>query len=349
MLNNIGLIKYISEGGNLLVAVNEQASETVRSLANEFDIEFDPKGTKVLDKEEDGLILTKQIIAPTTIIDKKQLNEGRGNGILYRGIGLLPGKVPLLNRVLTSEKETVSGDHYQTKDVSTVDLVASFQTRTSSRVTFSGSLAIFSDELWDDTTSKNILNKNDNEEFVYQLTQWTFQEKSVLKIVDHRHHKEDSFESLEWYRIKDQVVYVIEISEYKDGKWVPYHADDIQLELIMLDPYIRTTLKEESTKDDQHHYGRFVSHLKLPDVYGVFTFKVNYKRPGLTYLLAEDVVAIRPFRHNEYPRFLTAAYPYYLSVGSMILGFLVFSIVWLSTWGNRNLSSPSSTSQKKSD
>ncbi|CAO3645821.1 unnamed protein product [Cunninghamella echinulata] len=236
-----------------------------------------------------------------------------------------------------------------------VDLVASFQTRASSRISFSGSLALFSDALWEDTNSKKKENNdsghsvNGNEAFVTELTKWTFQEKSVLKIMDHRHHKEDGFEALEWYRIKDSIVYLIEISEYKDGKWVPYHANDVQLEVIMLDPYIRTTLKEEQTKDDQHHYGRFVGHVKLPDVYGVFTLKVNYKRPGLTYLLAEDVVAIRPFRHNEYPRFLTAAYPYYVSVGSMIVGFLVFSIVWLSTWGNRNLSSSTSTSSKKSD
>lgn len=127
---------------------------------------------------------------------------------------------------------------------------------------------------------------------------------------------------------------MLEVSEYKDDHWTTFKADDIQLEIIMLDPYIRTTLKQLPTAPD-HHYGRFVAHVKLPDVYGVFTFKVNYKRAGLTYLLAEDVVAIRPFRHNEYPRFLTAAYPYYASVGSMIVGFLVFSAVWLSTWGGQ--------------
>lgn len=131
-------------------------------------------------------------------------------------------------------------------------------------------------------------------------------------------------------------MYTIEIAEYVNDKWVPYKAKDIQLEIIMLDPYIRTTLKQ-SRISPEHHYGRFTAHVRLPDVYGVFTFKVNYKRPGLTYLLAEDVVAIKPFRHNEYPRFLSAAYPYYASVGSMIIGFLVFSAVWLSTWGGKDL------------
>lgn len=103
----------------------------------------------------------------------------------------------------------------------------------------------------------------------------------------------------------------------------------------MLDPYIRTTLKQVASINGA---GRFEVNLRLPDVYGVFTFKVNYKRSGLSYILAEDQVSIRPFRHNEYPRFLTAAYPYYASTGSMIVGFLVFCAVWLSTWGGRSFS-----------
>ncbi|KAI8076366.1 Dolichyl-diphosphooligosaccharide--protein glycosyltransferase subunit WBP1 [Halteromyces radiatus] len=346
-LNNVALINFVKQGGNLLVAVDEQASSTVRDLANEFDIEFDPKGTRVLDKDaqdkHDNIVVTEQIIAPTPIIDTSIISSG----LLYRGIGLLPGKLPLLNRILTSEKNAVSGEVYNEKDHNKVDLIAAMQTRQSSRVTFSGSLDFFSDEFWTgDVKGFESAKLQGNEGFIKELTKWTFQEKGVLKVVDHRHHKENSTEQLEWYRIKDNIVYVLEVAEYKDDHWVPFHSDDIQLEVIMLDPYIRTTLKDETPATTQHHYGRFISHLTLPDVYGVFTFKVNYKRPGWTYLLAEDVVAIRPFRHNEYPRFLVAAYPYYTSVGSMIIGFLVFSTVWLATWGSR--SSSSSDIKKKS-
>lgn len=129
--------------------------------------------------------------------------------------------------------------------------------------------------------------------------------------------------------------YTVEISEYNGDSWVPYHASDIQLEIIMLDPYIRTAMQEAHVAPE-HHFGRYKVHTTLPDVYGVFTFKINYKRPGLTYLTVEDVVAIRPFRHDEYPRFLSAAYPYYTAVGSMIVGFLVFSGAWLATWGSRD-------------
>jgi oligosaccharyltransferase complex subunit beta len=115
----------------------------------------------------------------------------------------------------------------------------------------------------------------------------------------------------------------------------------------MLDPYIRTTLKQAAV--DAEPFGRFEANLHLPDVYGVFTFKVNYKRSGLSYILAEDQVSIRPFRHNEYPRFLTAAYPYYASTGSMIVGFLLFSAVWLSTWGGKTFSVKNTAAKAKAN
>ena len=47
----------------------------------------------------------------------------------------------------------------------------------------------------------------------------------------------------------------------------------------------------------------------------------------------EDVwhvqVSVRPFRHNEFERFLTAAYPYYASVLSTMAAFFIFSLVFL--------------------
>lgn len=44
------------------------------------------------------------------------------------------------------------------------------------------------------------------------------------------------------YRINDDVVYSVDIAVYEDGKWVPYGAKDVQLEFVMLNPYVRTFL-----------------------------------------------------------------------------------------------------------
>jgi oligosaccharyltransferase complex subunit beta len=83
---------------------------------------------------------------------------------------------------------------------------------------------------------------------------------------------------------------------------------------------------------------------KLPDVYGVFKFLVDYRRIGYTHLfdvqqvsfnliseiiLLKFQVSVRPFMHTQYERFVHSAYPYYVSSLSMVIGVLLFSVVFL--------------------
>lgn len=73
---------------------------------------------------------------------------------------------------------------------------------------------------------------------------------------------------------------------------------------------------------------------KLPDVYGVFKFRVNYDRLGYTTVTEiEEGVSVRPLWHNQYERFIVAAYPYYASAFSMLLGFVLFALVFLFSRG----------------
>jgi len=37
--------------------------------------------------------------------------------------------------------------------------------------------------------------------------------------------------------------YSVEIEKLDDGKWIPFEADDVQLEFVRIDPFVRTTLK----------------------------------------------------------------------------------------------------------
>ncbi|KAJ3402909.1 hypothetical protein HDV05_008162, partial [Chytridiales sp. JEL 0842] len=131
------------------------------------------------------------------------------------------------------------------------------------------------------------------------------------------------------YRIKDDLVYEISISEYFNNAWHPYQATDVQFEAVMLDPYIRTPLLPAGVNPTHPHSGTLRTTIKLPDVYGVFTFKVEYLRPGLSWIEQKETVAIHPFRHNEYPRFLSSAYPYYVNSFSMIASFWVLTAVVL--------------------
>jgi len=90
----------------------------------------------------------------------------------------------------------------------------------------------------------------------------------------------------------------------------------------MLDPYVRKHLKADNN-------GKFSLTFTLPDVYGIFTFQVDYHREGYTNLFVDTKVQVRPFRHNEYERFIASAFPYYAATFSMLLGIFLFSLVFL--------------------
>jgi len=56
---------------------------------------------------------------------------------------------------------------------------------------------------------------------------------------------------------------------------------------------------------------------------------VNYNRKGYTYLRLTTSTPVRPFRHNQYERFIPGAFPYYAAAFSMMFGFVLFSAVFL--------------------
>ena len=125
------------------------------------------------------------------------------------------------------------------------------------------------------------------------------------------------------YRIKDDIMYSMIVEEYKSGLWTPFFVDDMQMEFVMLDPYVRKTMICD------HSRGLYIANFTAPDDYGIFKFRVLYRRQGYSVLHAETQVSIRPFKHNEYERFIPTAFPYYASSFAMMFGFFVFSVFFL--------------------
>lgn len=108
---------------------------------------------------------------------------------------------------------------------------------------------------------------------------------------------------------------------FNGNSWEAYVADDVQLEVIMLDPQIRTALHHDG---NGHYHAAF----NLPGMFGMYKFKVNYLRHGYGGIVQSAVNPVHPFRHNEYDRFLVSAYPYYMSSFSMMVGFFLFSVLF---------------------
>lgn len=124
--------------------------------------------------------------------------------------------------------------------------------------------------------------------------------------------------------MSEDIEYHIDLHEWDGarGAWTPYQGTDVQLDFVMLDPYVRTGLAHDGR-------GHFAAAFSTPDVYGVFQFKVEYSRPGYTYVRQADTVTVRPFRHNEYERFIGSASPYYFAAFSLMGMFGLFSLLFL--------------------
>lgn len=314
-------------------------SPAVRDFARELGIELADRDSLMVDhfhadmeaKDEKHTTLLADGFVSSPILSGEVL---AGAPVVFRGVGHALGNSPLLQPILQADSTAYAYDtkeEFEAAEAPWVTgkqafLVSALQARNNARVVVSGSVELFSNTAMARTVGGKAAG---NALFARDVTQWLFHEKAVIRAFDLAHAQANSsFQTPlpSTYRIKEDVTFEIKMQKWQDDRWVPFIAKDVQLELIMLDPYIRTTLDVAGTSATA---ARYSTTLKLPDHYGVFHFKVNYKRPGLTSIEERQQVTIRHNRHDEYPRFLSAAWPYYTSTGTVILGFLVFSGLWL--------------------
>lgn len=81
----------------------------------------------------------------------------------------------------------------------------------------------------------------------------------------------------------------MELERKQDKQWVPQDMNDVQLEFVRIDPFVRTTMVRKAP-------GKYEAVFKIPDVYGVYQFKVNYHRMGYTALYSSTQVRFLGFR-----------------------------------------------------
>jgi len=326
------ITEFIDEGGNVLVAGNSNLGEALREIASEVGFEADEEGTAVIDHlnydlKDDG---KHTMIKATNLIKSPVMTGGVKDPLLYRGIGLLvdPSN-PLVLEILTgsstsySHKPDLPITEYPHAVGKNTVLIAGLQARNNARVVFSGSLEFFSDEfLTAKVETGGSAVASGNAALSKALTDWCFKQAGVLKVESISHHLEDQpSRTPAYYTIKDQVVYTIVVKELKQGKWVPFDGKDMQMEFVRIDPFVRVTMENKK--------GNMIARFKVPDTYGVYQFKVNYNRIGLTRLSTADQISVIPLRHDKYERFIGQAYPYYASAFSMMAGVFVFSLVFL--------------------
>ena len=96
----------------------------------------------------------------------------------------------------------------------------------------------------------------------------------------------------------------------------------------MLSPFHRLDLQPVSRTENSTIYS---ARFTVPDQHGIFSFRVNYKRPFFTNIEEKHEVTVRHYAHDEYPRSweISAGWVWIGGLWSVIGGFLAFVVMWL--------------------
>jgi len=333
-LNAETITEFIDNGGNILIAGNSNTGEVLREIASECGFEVDEEGTHVIDHlnfdAKDAGYHTLVVADPKNVITSELITGKVKAPLLYRGTGILADPSnPLVLEVLTGSSTSYSANpeqaikEYPHAVGKNTVLIAGLQARNNARVIFSGSLEFFSDEFFNSEVAKGAGEAvaSGNADFAEALTLWCFKERGVLRVESINHHLVGETSPPEFYTIRENVEFEIKVSEKLNGAWVPFKGTDVQVEFVRIDPFVRATMSNKN--------GLVSTQFKIPDVYGVYQFKVNYLRLGLTRIQTSTQVSVRPLRHDQYERFISSAYPYYASAFSMMGGVFLFAIVFL--------------------
>lgn len=343
------IAEFIDGGGNVLVSASSNVGDAIRELATEVGIEIDEEGSAVMDHfnfdsgKDDGTHTTlviggENVVTAETIVGEK----GSMNPILFRGIGMMTdGRNPLVLDIMTGSSTAYSYNpnkritSYPHAVGTNTILVSGLQARNNARVLVSGSLHMFSDEFLSATVSPSGVKsgllsatvspsgvKSGNEPLVIALSKWVLKEEGVLRFsqVEHRLVGDMSLQPPPFYTVTDDIVFSIKVQLFKDGNWVQYESDHLQVEFVRIDPFVRTGLKRVGSK--------YQATFKIPDVYGVYKLIVDHNRIGYTHLYSSTQVSVRPLKHTQYERFIRSAFPYYFSAFSMMIGLFVFSFLF---------------------
>ncbi|KAK9238032.1 Dolichyl-diphosphooligosaccharide--protein glycosyltransferase subunit WBP1 [Lipomyces kononenkoae] len=332
------LLEFMSNGGNVLVMLNPKGHPlgSVREFARELDMHLPFRDTKLVDhfhfdaETSPDRHDTVSLDPATSIVASHFLPKATSKKIVYSGSAFAIGNNELLYPILRasdtayvydSAEEMLSSDSPFVSGTQAY-LVSGIQARNNARAVIVASSSMLSNEAFSAANSAN-------RELAASITRWTFQEFGVIKLTSVTHRLVNSAEqNPEIYRVKQNITYEAEISEWINDKWVPFIANDVQLEFTMLDPYYRLTLTPVGPKGDSELYA---TTFQAPDQHGMFTFHLNYKREGLSYVQDKRTVTLRHFGHNEFLRSfeIPNAYPYITSLVAVVVAWVIFTVLWV--------------------
>lgn len=321
------ILEFFNEGRDVLLALDETASSQMRDLSSSLGIDVAPGNAVVIDHfHHDANIAADHTAVVSSSLAKLPavFDSNSYSSVLFKGVGLsVSRQTEVAFHAITAERTGYAGTPGEGVPQGSVlagqalGLVSLVQGRNNARAAVIGSVEMFS--------NKFLAASKDNAGATLDILLWTFHQRGVLQASPLRHRIIGGDNEPAIYRINDMVEVAIDIMECGESGCVPFVANDIQIEFVMLDPYIRTYLSQNSTNGN----GTYSTIVKVPDTYGVFKWVLTYHRLGYSWLDIVHTVPVRPFRHYEYERFIVQAYPYYASTVSMMAGFFALGFLFL--------------------
>lgn len=353
------LLQFFDSGRNIYIGVDGSSKLFAKEFFKEFGAELYPEKSKVTgpnDKTIKGVDKSNVVWTKNINEDVKKSIVNVGSDIAYEGVGMKLDETnsyvfPILKGTIDWSGE-IPARKTKTKeikrDVAGLDVVAvaGYQSRYSQRVVMSASVSMCSDNFIAATATGKDYTKSSNFQFCREVLMWNFQQKSVLKMEKFNHSLVDrtlierGLQNEQEYKLKDEILVTIDIYEKVNGKWVPYKTNEVELEFIMLSPYVVTTLQNT---DGAHYRTQF----HAPDWNGVYKFKIDYNKVGYTRLLLDKITPVRVFNHDEFPTYSPSAYPFFGAVYLITIAFILFSVTFAFADDNVSQSQISEEKEKR--
>lgn len=298
------IVEFVNLGSNVLLALSSKQAvpASISSLLLELDISLPADRTslvvdhfnydsKTAVEKHDVLLL------PSPSPSKQEVkNFFSVDGLIAfpHAVGQVLGNAsPLLASILKAPstayiynpKEDTEGVEDPFATGSQISLVTAFQARNSARFTVLGSAEALQDKWFDANVQlpgSKKAEKSSNKAFAQKVSAWTFKELGVLQVKTIKHYLNEGSQkgianttevagidlNPSIYRIKNDVHYEIEVAEWENNHWAPFHppaGDHLQLEFSMLSPFHRLNLQSKGQTANTTIYQ---AEFKTPDQHG---------------------------------------------------------------------------------
>lgn len=316
---------FFDKGGNIFFIGDYDTSDKFKELANGFGFNLDRAGSYTIDYQKAYKKGQPNLFWANNYKEFPFLSKGINSDLQYNGISLTfthfeTDQITVFLRGNTHSAsiyyDEVHGKNFNNLGKNAV-LVAGIQGINHARVVASGSLDMFSDELF----SKS---KQANRKFAMNLVDWMSHKIGYLRVKNNRGTCVDQNNEPSDCPVRSNFIYDLEIDEWdtERGSWKPYSAYDVYFKLYFMDEKINK--KMERVSEGKYHVSA-----QVPDRMGTYTMSLKYNRPGYNIITCEDKIFVRPWHYKENVRDWDRDSASALGVGVIFLGFTVVSLLFL--------------------